>query len=111
VAGGEDAALAIAVPDRFPVHSVRGLPHACHGLRWPSSRLPIHGESTVTTGSSNITVNGRRAACVGDQLSWGSVITTGSSSTSGGRGIAYAGCHTSHDGVLSEGDESWQVAP
>lgn len=68
---------------------------------------PLHGEGTVTTGSSGLTVNGRQAACVGDQLSCGAVITSGSSSTLAGQGIARVGDQTSHGGTLVEGDESW----
>lgn len=70
---------------------------------------PIHGDGTVTSGTSGVVVGGRSAACIGDDTSCGAVIETGSSSTFNGRGIAYVGCKTSHGGTLVEGDDSWMV--
>lgn len=70
---------------------------------------PVHGDGTVTTGTSGVIVNDRAAACIGDHVSCGAVITTGSASTFGGQGIAYVGCRTSHGGTLVEGDDSWNV--
>ncbi|MBN3857763.1 PAAR domain-containing protein [Paraburkholderia sp. Ac-20340] len=37
---------------------------------------PLHGMGTVSTGTSGVTVNGRRASLIGDSTSCGATIVT-----------------------------------
>ncbi|MDH0650229.1 PAAR domain-containing protein [Pseudomonas sp. GD03858] len=71
---------------------------------------PVHGEGEVISGHSATLVNGRAVACVGDRISCGAVIETGSASHSiEGRAVARLGDTTSHGGTLTEGDAGWLV--
>ncbi|WPO98797.1 PAAR domain-containing protein [Pseudomonas sp. HR96] len=69
---------------------------------------PIHGAGEVITGSSTTLLNGRPVARVGDEISCGAVIETGSPYHSDqGRPIARVGDSTDHGGTLIEGDGDW----
>ena len=71
---------------------------------------PIHGKGEVVSGNSGTLVDGRAVACVGDSISCGAVIQTGSPSYSiDGLPVARQGDTTSHDGTLIEGDKGWLV--
>jgi len=70
---------------------------------------PLHGLGTITTGTTDVTVNGRAVARIGDRTSCGAVIVTGSSSAFGGAGVARMGDMTSHGGTLIEGDDGWML--
>lgn len=70
---------------------------------------PVHGDGTVTTGTSAVIIDDRHAACIGDSTSCGATITSGSSSTFGGQGIARKGDKTSHGGPLVAGYDGFDV--
>ncbi|EHC5873780.1 hypothetical protein JR782_004630 [Salmonella enterica subsp. enterica serovar Eastbourne] len=71
---------------------------------------PIHGDGTVVSGASEVQVNGRAVARVGDRISCGAVIQTGSPGTRvEGQSVAREGDLTSHGGKLAEGEADWLV--
>ncbi|WP_176114443.1 PAAR domain-containing protein [Burkholderia cepacia] len=71
---------------------------------------PIHGEGVVIGGAESAAINGRAVARVGDRISCGAVIQTGSSGTEiEGQPVAREGDTTSHGGTLVEGEAGWQV--
>ena len=73
-------------------------------------QCPEHGQGVVITASTGLEVNGRPAAGVGDLISCGAVIQSGSSTASfGNRSVARVGDTTSHGGVLIEGDEGFNL--
>jgi uncharacterized Zn-binding protein involved in type VI secretion len=63
---------------------------------------PIHGPGVVVTGSPTSILNSRPVARVGDLVSCGATIITGSAiaSLDGGQPIARLGDVTSHGGTL-----------
>ena len=70
---------------------------------------PPHGPSPVLTGSSNLTVNGRPVALVGDTCACACktpnpVITGNTSLTINGIPVATTGSQTAHGGVFLDGD-------
>ncbi|HCD6632278.1 PAAR domain-containing protein [Pseudomonas aeruginosa] len=71
---------------------------------------PIHGTGTVVSGASQAQVNGRAVARIGDQISCGAVILTGSPGTIiEGQPAARLGDSTSHGGTLVEGEAGWLI--
>ncbi|WP_025807402.1 PAAR domain-containing protein [Pseudomonas chlororaphis] len=71
---------------------------------------PIHGSGTVVSGAREAHVSGRAVARVGDQISCGAVILTGSPGTIvEGQSVARLGDSTSHGGTLMEGEGGWLV--
>ncbi|MDG3714358.1 PAAR domain-containing protein [Pseudomonas aeruginosa] len=71
---------------------------------------PIHGTGTVVSGASQAKVNGRAVARIGDQISCGAVILTGSPGTIiEGQPAARLGDSTSHGGTLVEGEAGWLI--
>ncbi|MEL1086705.1 PAAR domain-containing protein [Pseudomonas sp. OB66] len=71
---------------------------------------PLCGPTTVDSGTSNTTINGRAVARVGDTLGCGAVITSGSPSMIvDGQPVARVGDSTDHDGELENGDRSWLI--
>ena len=70
---------------------------------------PIHGPGVVVTGSPTSILNGRPVARVGDLVSSGATIITGSAiaSLDDGQPIARLGDVTSHGGTLIEGESDW----
>ncbi|MFC5698816.1 PAAR domain-containing protein [Pseudomonas sp. GCM10022186] len=71
---------------------------------------PLHGEGTVVSGASQANIDGRPVARIGDKISCGAVIQTGSPSTIiEGQPAAREGDKTSHGGTLIEGDSGWLV--
>lgn len=71
---------------------------------------PIHGEGEVVSGNSGTLIDGRPVACVGDSISCGAVIQSGSPTYSiDGQPVARLGDTTSHEGILVEGNEGWLV--
>lgn len=71
---------------------------------------PIHGNGTVVSGASEAQIDGRAVARIGDRVSCGAIIQTGSPGTIvEGQPVARLGDKTSHGGVLIEGEERWLV--
>ncbi len=71
---------------------------------------PLHGAGTVVSGASQAQVNGRAIARIGDQISCGAVILTGSPGTIiEGQPAARLGDTTSHGGTLVEGEAGWLI--
>ncbi|WP_330996475.1 PAAR domain-containing protein [Burkholderia cepacia] len=71
---------------------------------------PIHGDGTVVSGAESAAINGRAIARVGDRISCGAEIQTGSPGTEiEGQPVAREGDTTSHGGTLVEGEAGWQV--
>ncbi|WP_236186210.1 PAAR domain-containing protein [Pseudomonas protegens] len=71
---------------------------------------PIHGTGTVVSGASSAEVDGRAVARIGDRISCGAIIQTGSPGTIvEGQPVAREGDSTSHGGKLVEGEGSWLV--
>ncbi|MFK1566622.1 PAAR domain-containing protein [Pseudomonas aeruginosa] len=71
---------------------------------------PLHGPGTVVSGASQAQVNGRAVARIGDQISCGAVILTGSPGTIiEGQPAARLGDSTSHGGTLVEGEAGWLI--
>ncbi|MBA1198643.1 putative Zn-binding protein involved in type VI secretion [Pseudomonas sp. BIGb0278] len=71
---------------------------------------PIHGIGEVVSGTSATRVGGREVACVGDRISCGAVIESGSPSYAiAGKAVARLGDTTDHGGTLIEGDSGWLV--
>lgn len=71
---------------------------------------PIHGPGTVVSGAPSTNIDGRAVARVGDQISCGAVIQTGSANfVIDGRPVARQGDTTSHGGTLVEGESGWLI--
>lgn len=71
---------------------------------------PLCGPTAVDSGSSNLTVNGRAVARVGDSLGCGAVINSGSPSMIvDGQPVARVGDTTDHDGALENGEPDWLI--
>jgi uncharacterized Zn-binding protein involved in type VI secretion len=71
---------------------------------------PLCGPTTVDGGTSNMTVNGRAVARVGDSLGCGAVINSGSPSMIvDGQPVARVGDTTDHDGALENGEPGWLI--
>ncbi|GLH36378.1 MULTISPECIES: PAAR domain-containing protein [Pseudomonas fluorescens group] len=71
---------------------------------------PLCGPTTVDSGTSNMNVNGRAVARVGDTLGCGAVITSGSPSMIvDGQPVARVGDTTDHDGELENGEPGWLI--
>ncbi|BCJ07630.1 PAAR domain-containing protein [Mitsuaria sp. RG] len=71
---------------------------------------PLHGAGEVVSGHTATLINGRAVACVGDRISCGAVIETGSANHAiEGRAVARQGDTTSHGGTLVEGEIGWMV--
>lgn len=72
---------------------------------------PIHGPGTVISGSPVCSLHGRPVARVGDKISCGATITTGSSTVliDDGKAAVRMGDTTDHGGTLIEGHSDWMV--
>lgn len=72
---------------------------------------PIHGPGVVVTGSSTCTVHGRPVARVGDKISCGATIVSGSQRVKidSGQPVARMGDKTDHGGELIEGEMGWNL--
>lgn len=83
----------------FPVVLV-GHAHSC----------PLHGMGHVVSGAESGQVRAAQVACVGDSISCGAKIITGSPGASiQGRPIARKGDRSDHGGTLEEGADCWMV--
>lgn len=72
---------------------------------------PLHGLGTVISGSPVCSLHGRPVACVGDKISCGATIITGSPTVliDDGKAVARMGDATDHGGTLIEGHRDWTV--
>ncbi|WP_414648248.1 PAAR domain-containing protein [Dyella sp.] len=71
---------------------------------------PFHGDGRVTTGTKGGMVRDKLVACVGDRISCGATIISGSPGASlHGKPVARKGDTTDHGGTLEEGDSSCLV--
>ncbi len=71
---------------------------------------PIHGSGTVVSGARETAFDGRAVARVGDRISCGAIIQTGSPGTIiEGQPAARQGDKTSHGGTLVEGESDWLI--
>jgi len=70
---------------------------------------PIHGPGTVVSGSDTVKLHQKPVARIGDLISCGARIVTGSPTVSidGSRPVARQGDTTDHGGTLIEGDPDW----
>lgn len=69
-----------------------------------SVSCPIHGTSSITTGSANTFFDRQPAARVTDRTSCGDTIVEGSTSvTVNGKPAAFIGCSTAHGGKIISG--------
>ena len=84
------------VPGIRPV-ALEGHAHDC----------PLHGPGVIVTGSSTCKIRGIPVARIGDTISCGATIITGSKNAKidGGRPIARLGDLTDHEGIIIEGEE------
>lgn len=72
---------------------------------------PMHGPGVVVSGSDKVMLHQKPVARVGDTISCGATIVTGSSNVfiDDGRAVARMGDTTSHGGRLTEGDPRWML--
>jgi uncharacterized Zn-binding protein involved in type VI secretion len=65
---------------------------------------PLHGKTSLVTGSPDTLINGQPAVRVGDRTSCGATVIEGSSTFFiNGRAAAFIGCATSHGGIIIGG--------
>jgi len=69
-----------------------------------------HSPSTIISGSSLLTVNGKAVACIGDKVGCGATIVEGAPlAMANGQLVAFLGAKTSHGGVIVSGDSALMV--
>jgi len=86
-----------------------------HSCPMVSGTVP-HVGGTIITGQSNVLVNNRPVACMGDKVicANGSIATIVQGCPNvlvNGKPIAFLGCMTSHGGVITSGQPSVELSP